>query len=317
MKTFLLVIFAFLICLLPKTAFAWDDAGHKVVAYIAWENMTPEARTKAIEILLAAPEDSGLAWLLPTDGRSFETRRREFFEIASTWSDIVRDNKSPNRRTKYHKGEWHYTNYFWKQVNGLPVEVAELKPAQTNVVERLFFLQNAMTNEGTNPKDKAIYLAWILHLVGDIHQPLHTSARVTDTEPRGDQGANLFYLEPKKEITEGSREFRMNLHAYWDGILRYGFKRGDECDGDYIETIGAKLIKNYPQKNFANMMKQGRFDGWAQEGFTAAQKEVYPATLKRDEMPSKKYEQTAVKISERAMALAGYRLAQMLNEILK
>lgn len=314
MKKILLAFFISMFCLLPQTAFAWNDVGHKVVSYIAWENMTPQARQKAFELLMSAPEDSGLAWLLPPDSRSFAVRQRDFFGIASTWADIVRDNRSPIRRGKYHQGIWHYKDSFWKQMNGAAVDVTEMQPDDINAVERLVFLQKALSDSSIPASERAVYLAWILHLTGDIHQPLHCSARVTETEPKGDQGGNLFYLEPKKE---NSTEPRLNLHWYWDSILRNGYPRKDESDGDYIPMIGAKIIKRYPMSKLQTEANVINFDVWQQEGFKKAKTELYPATLKRDETPSKMYEKNAINISERAMALAGYRLAKMLNEIFK
>src|SRR5256885_14208137 len=57
---------------------------------------------------------------------------------------------------------------------------------------------------------RAVALAWVMHLVGDIHQPLHSSSRVTPAEPlpKGDEGGNTFHLDDNR-----------NLHAYWDRIL--------------------------------------------------------------------------------------------------
>lgn len=314
MKKILFFFSAFMLCLLPHTTFAWNDVGHKVVSYIAWENMTPQARQKAFELLMSAPEDSGLAWLLPPDSRSFALRQRDFFGIASTWSDIVRDNKSPIRRGKYHQGIWHYKDSFWKQVNGLAVDIKEMQPDKTNAVERLVFLHKAVSDSSIPASERAVYLAWILHLTGDIHQPLHCSARVTESEPKGDQGGNLFYLEPKKE---NSTEPRLNLHWYWDSILRQAYPRKDESDGNYIPMIGSKIIKRYPMNKLQAEANVINFDVWQQEGFKKAKAELYPTTLKRDALPSKMYEKNAINISERAMALAGYRLAKMLNEIFK
>lgn len=315
MRKILFALSVVMLCLLPQTAFAWDDVGHKVVSYVAWENMTPQARQKAIELLLAAPEDSGLSWLLLFDGRSLATRNREFFQTASTWPDIVRDNKYPIRREKYHRGNWHYINFFWKQENGVAVDITDMKPEPTNAVERIAFLRKALSDSSTPASERGVYLGWILHLVGDIHQPLHTSARVTNTEQRGDQGGNLFYLEPKRESTDGNREPRLTLHWYWDSILRYGYPRKDECDGDYIPTVAKSIIKLYPANKL--QLKEGAVDDWVKEGYETTKADLYPSTLKRDERPSKTYEKKAVRISEKRLALAGYRLAKMLNEIFK
>ena len=71
---------------------------------------------------------------------------------------------------------------------------------------------NSATDANVNAADttKAVALAWLLHLVGDIHQPLHCSSRVTPDEalPRGDAGGNTFRLDDNR-----------NLHGYWDRIL--------------------------------------------------------------------------------------------------
>jgi hypothetical protein len=255
--------------------------------------------------------------LFPPDSRALTVKQREFFEIASTWPDIIRDDKSPIRRSKYHHGNWHYDDFFWRQVNGQAVDALDLHADSINAVERLFFLQKALEDPSTPANERAVYLAWVLHLVGDIHQPLHCSARVTDVEPKGDQGGNLFYLEPKKETTDTTnKEPRLNLHWYWDSILRYEYPRLAECDMDYVKTIAMKIIAHYPISNDPAQLKPGQFDEWVQEGFKIAKTQVYPPTLKRDEMPSKSYQQNAIKISEQRIALAGYRLANLLNKIL-
>src|SRR5690349_2410155 len=65
--------------------FAWDDVGHKLTAYIAWQQMTPEVRERVIKILLAAPEDAQLStFYLPYASRTAEANKREFFMIAAS-----------------------------------------------------------------------------------------------------------------------------------------------------------------------------------------------------------------------------------------
>ena len=66
-------------------------------------------------------------------------------------------------------------------------------------VDKLQDFDKVIRDASASDKDKAIAIAWIMHLAGDIHQPLHTSARVTDLEPKGDQGGNLFLLTPPRE----------------------------------------------------------------------------------------------------------------------
>ena len=77
-KARLNVLFLATLILFPVVSIcAWDDVGHKITAYIAWQQMTPDVRDRVIKILTSAPEDSQLAaFYLPYGSRSEEARRR-------------------------------------------------------------------------------------------------------------------------------------------------------------------------------------------------------------------------------------------------
>ena len=302
----------FFILIFATSVFAWDDTGHKVSAEIAWRNMTPAARAKAIAILMGAPENSGILNLLPSDSRSLAARQQQMFYTMGYWADLARDEKFPTRRKEYHHGTWHYQDTFWREINGRIEIVTDLKSADENAVERLFAFEKIVRDEAKSKADRAIALAWILHLAGDIHQPLHCSARVTELEPKGDEGGNLFLLSPP----DAPRENRMNLHWFWDSILTKSVPRiNDEGDTTYIPRWATKLTKKYPAKTFAAEMKGGKFDEWQREGFEITTKELYPATLKRNQAPPENYRKRALAISERRLALAGYRMAELFNRI--
>ncbi len=294
------------------TAFAWDDTGHKLAAYIAWEQMSPTAREKAIKILLSAPEDSDLSVFYLQDSRSAAAKQRELFMIASTWADIVRDKNFKIRYAKYHHGNWHYLDTFWREVNGKVELVPELEPDKENAVERLFAFDKVLRDASAADADKAIALAWILHLGGDIHQPLHDSARVTEYDPKGDQGGNLFMLSAK-----GAKgEDRLSLHWYWDSIVGRNISRNnDACDSDYLPPIAQEMMKNFPPAKMQNRLEIGQFDKWQQEGFQIASTKVYPSSLKFGKMPSDDYKKMAFEIAQEQIALAGYRMGEMLNQI--
>ncbi|MEP6924399.1 MAG: S1/P1 nuclease, partial [Pyrinomonadaceae bacterium] len=143
-----------------------------------------------------------------------------------------------------------------------------------------------------------------------IHQPLHCSGRVTTLEPAGDQGGNLFLITPADAPKTD------NLHWYWDSILTRSIPRvNDEPDSIYIANLASTLTKKHPAKEFADKLKAGKFDQWQQEGFEIATTEVYPASLKRNQMPSENYRKRAAAIAEQRLALAGYRMANLLNQI--
>jgi osmotically-inducible protein OsmY len=314
MKTMLIKILLSLviIAIIASSVFAWDDAGHKLTTYIAWEQMSPQAREKAIKILLSAPEDSHLSVLYLQDSRSAAAKQRELFMIASTWADIVRDKDFKIRFNKYHKSDWHYADTFWNNANGKVEVLKDFAEPKGKAVEQLFAFDKALRDASVSDADKAIALAWVLHLGGDIHQPLHTSARVTQYDPKGDQGGNRFMLSPK----EAKGDARVSLHWYWDSIVGRNIARqNDACDSAYLPAIAAQMTRKYPFAKMQNRLKLGKFDEWQQEGFQIASTKFYPSSLKFGEMPSDSYKKQAFEIAEEQIALAGYRMGEMLNQI--
>lgn len=292
-------------------ASAWDDAGHKISAYIAWQRMTPQARENAARILLASPPDADLSVLYSQDSRSPAVRQRELFMLASTWADIVRDRKFKERYDKYHKGNWHYSDTFWSVTNGKIEYLKEIEEGG-KAVEKLYDFDKTMRNASESDAEKAIALAWILHLGGDIHQPLHTSARVTELEPKGDQGGNLFLLTAKG----APRDQQVNLHWFWDSIVGRNIpRRNDACDSDYLPPIAAAMMKKYPYARMQNRLALGRFDQWQKENFARNLTDVFSPDLIRFQTPSEKYKRKAMRVAEEQLMLAGYRMGEMLNQI--
>lgn len=293
-------------------SYGWDDVGHKITSYIAWQRMTPDVREKVIKTLLEAPEDAQLStFYLPFSSRSDEAKKREFFMIASTWPDIVRDRNFENRYKKYHKGNWHYSDDFWTSSNGR-IEFLKAPDDGGKAVEKLFEFEKLLRDPSDPAKEKAVAIAWIEHIVGDIHQPLHTSARVTETEPKGDQGGNLFQLTPQGT----PREQQVNLHWYWDSIIgRNVARRNDACDSDYVDPIARNLMKRYPAARLRNRLKNGKYNEWQDEGVKLAIDQVFSADLQRNQMPSDRYKSRAFRLAEEQLALAGYRMGDMFNSI--
>jgi hypothetical protein len=303
----LITLFAFVV-----PAFSWHDEGHKLTGYIAWQRMTQQTRDNVIRILRAAPEDSQIATFYPIYGIMPEDlKRMEYFYIVPTWADMIRERSFPVRYRKYHHSNWHYDDTFWREVNG-KVELVNMNDEGGLALQQLAWADKTMRDPRSSDADKAVAIAWFMHIAGDIHQPLHNSARVTDTEPKGDQGGNLFFIEAGN-VGNSSRK---NLHWYWDGITAQSvpLKKG-QFPESYIESIGEKIVKKHPYTEFASILNLGNYDGWHQEGFKLATTEVFTPDLMRNVMPSKKYQKRAWTISQRQIALAGYRIADTLNAI--
>lgn len=299
------------LCLLSPNTFAWDAIGHKTVARIAWDNMQSQTRSRVVALLNAAPRDSDIYQLLPDESLPPEVRAREFFMAVSNWADIVRDEKFPERRATYNRPVWHYSDIFWEQTPAGPKERPDLKPPEENAIERLQFLTWRLGDNARSDAEQAIDIAWVLHLIGDIHQPLHCTARVTAEEPEGDQGGNLFKLEERRPGT-----YQLNLHAYWDGIVSRAVpRRENESDIDYVTRVAAQIQQQHPRTAFAANFHAGEFSVWLREGYGKTSTKLYPASLKRMELPSDEYLKGSWQVAEPSLALAGYRLAAALNEL--
>lgn len=292
--------------------FGWHDEGHKITGYIAWQLMTPQTREAVIKILRTAPEDSDLATFYPIFGiEPVETRNMEYFMFVPTWADLVRERSFPVRNRNYHHTNWHYDDTFWREVNGKPEVLPEMEEGG-QALTQLAEAEKTMRDPKAKPVEKAIALAWFLHMAGDIHQPLHNSARVTDFAPKGDQGGNLFLLTP--ENTPPAK--RLNLHTYWDGITSRSVPlKNGQCVRNYLVALGDRFIKKHPFQEFSSDLQIGQYRKWHENGLELAMTVVFSPDLKRFEMPSKKYQKKAFETAERQIALAGYRIGETLNNI--
>ncbi len=306
------LISAFVVFGATVSGYAWDDVGHKITGYIAWQRMSPAARENVIKILRAAPEDSHLSVYYQAYGvRSDADKQLDYFMLVPTWADIVRDRAFPVRFAKYNKGDWHYTSVFWRQVNGRAEIIADKEP-DGQAVEKLKEFDQTLRDPAVSDKDKAIALAWFLHIGGDIHQPLHTSSRVTEVEPEGDRGGNTFLISPQGT----ARGDEQNLHWFWDSIVprNIPFNFG-LSEGEYVRHIANAMISRYPFESLKSDLKLSDQTSWKDESLTLAQTEVFRSDLRRFEMPSDAYRRNALSVAERRLTLAGYRMGETLEQI--
>ena len=288
-------------------ASAWNDTGHQVVALIAWDNLSPAARSKLVAAMRQAPPESQLPGLFPLDNRPLEVREREFFRRAATWADLVRGVP------ELHHSTWHHRNFYWKQERGQPIDLPDLQVNPENVLERLSHFRTRLADPTLPVGQRAIEIAWVLHLVGDLHQPLHCSGRVTAVEPDGDRGGNDFKLTLLPE--PNPQTLRHSLHGYWDDMIDKAFRRqAGEAFGTYLQRSAGLIVARHPRALLEGQLKPGQFDVWARESLVAAQG-AYPATLRRNREPSAEYRLMGIQVARERVALAGYRLALMLQEV--
>jgi hypothetical protein len=305
------LVLASFLAVFSTSAFGWNEVGHKITAYIAWQRMAPDVRERLIKLLREAPEDSQIATFYFSYGsQSRETRERDFFMLISTWADMIKDRDFPTRNHRYNHSNWHYTDTPWTMKDG-KIEILPTAADGGLALERIKEFDGTIRGTASDAQ-KAVAIAWLLHLIGDIHQPLHVSARVTDLEPKGDQGANLFLLTPAGT----PKAQQKNLHSFWDSIIEENDPNSkDLCDADYVIPNAEKIMKMFPFTKLQGELLPAKFEDWARESLMLAQTEVYSPDLKRNEPPPARYRKKALKIAQRRMALGGYRLGELFNEV--
>jgi len=314
--------------LAPAPAHAWDDVGHMAVAIIAWRHMTPVARERAIALLRAAPSDAGLAQLRPSVGGP-EARDLALFARAATWPDLVRDRRDYARFKRYHHPTWHYLSAYWRAgPQGRPEVVTGLPVDSQTVQERIPVLRRVVADGSARAESRAVALAWVLHLVGDVHQPLHTASRVTPEHPDGDRGGNLVKL--------GST----NLHSVWDDLFdvaRVGVRPGEPARGRRragsgrrgsaggssadarlarAAAVADEVTAATPMSTVLAQVTEGRPAVWVREGTRLVQTAVYTPDLVDGGAVPSGYRARARRAAAPQLALAGYRLASLLNAAL-
>ena len=329
-------------------AHAWNDFGHELIARIAWQELEPEVRSRVLALFREAPRDSLMHCLdLNQDRRrgcgrfayrlgdaeTAEDGDRILFERAAYWPDLARQLEKYNRPT------WHYIGWTWRQGADGSAHDTDLPVAEPNAVSQLVELARSVADTSGRADKRAIHLAWIFHLVGDVHQPLHAASRVTDRrdEREGDRGGNGFGLD----------EWNRNLHAFWDGALDGRFRAdyrqqalaaltsdsnrpppserfwsafGELRDREYEihkNRIAAEARARHPFDDAVRAsLKSGDFEAWAAESNQIVRNTLYPPYLNRGEAPPTAYADLAYDISLQRAALAGYRLADLLTKLL-
>ena len=144
-----------------------------------------------------------------------------------------------------------------------------------------------------------------IHTVEDIHQPLHCGSRYTRDRPDGDRGGNSFRLS-------GVGKSR-NLHAFWDGgggLFAASVARPLPPDAEPITTIARSIAAAYPAGTLPEQTEMST-EKWLDEGAALLTSVVYPTSATPDEA----YVVRAREIAKKRVALAGYRLAALLNTI--
>ena len=277
-------------------AVAWGDKGHEIVAAIAYARLTPATR-KIIDAMLASDNDK----LTAPD-----------FVSRATWADRYRDGDRNTTKKHYlATRQWHFVDI---EIEGgtldeacnhhpplPPGAPASAGPAKDCVVDKIDQFTAELHDPVTTKAEKLLALKFLMHFVGDLHQPLHAA----DHHDSGGNAVPVLY---------GHRTVPDKLHAYWDHHL--------------VEMLGtdpkkvAATLNNVITADQASQWSLGKPADWAEESFARAKTVVYDfngvGTFVDDEGHTGErlnalYDSRALSVVKEQLSKAGVRLAATLN----
>jgi hypothetical protein len=293
-------------------AVAWNATGHRVIAAIAYEHLTPLARTRVNEMLKHHPDYATLLTRNAPDDA--DGRARAAFIGASDWSDAIKGDPRfyddtrqdaqptpllPGFRDMKRHTNWHYYDTPYAP-DGAHVE----KQKPPNALTELPRLLRDIGKPLDSPANPVYDLPWLEHIEGDVHQPLHCVSRFLKSEPKGDAGGNGVFVAP-----------RGNLHSLWDNAA------GTDASDENITKLATEIAAEHPVQGDIRHQERNP-KKWIEEGFKLAKSDVYTfglGTGSREhplQLPAA-YLENAKRVARAQIALAGYRLAAVLNDRLK
>jgi hypothetical protein len=273
------------------TAWAWGDQGHEIIAMIAADNLSPSTRNQVAKILGTTSDTNSVENAMAAASVRPDTEFRPQDRSTSPWHFIdicLQDRKSD-----------------------LPARC----PGGTCVTAKIDEYANRLKARNYDQWGASGDLAFLIHLVGDIHQPLHAA---TDA----DRGGNCIAVE--------SQPYARNLHAAWDTAVVYALENSVDSRTPY--AAAHKLEQLYASQKNADSWKLGQTGDIAWESNQVARTQIYQA-LRIPVEPCEPdnnicvnapggpldldgdYMNKAATIAGEQLAKAGFRLASLLNDI--
>jgi hypothetical protein len=250
-------------------AHAWGYEGHRIVAEIAEQFLEPQT-AHHVRDLLAIENLTTLA------------------EV-STWADEIRPQHPETRR-------WHFVNIPLHPNAGESSGYDAVRdcPQQECVVAKIEEFERVLADRQAPERERLEALKYVVHFIGDIHQPLHAS----NNDDRGGNEVPVTFLG-----------HQTNLHAVWDSGIIGPAVMGDE------RAYAMRLTRNVTQPQLSQW-SQGDTISWANESHDVAMSAVYGQLQHTGILPDS-YEAQALQIVNDQVKRAGVRLAKVLNDCLR
>ena len=278
---------ALVVLLCPVSAWAWGNDGHKIIAIIAADNLTPAAQSHVANLLGVSADQTGPA-----------------MEAAAIRPD------SEFRKEDRSTAPWHFIDICLRDRR---VDIPDRCPGENCVTGKIDEYSRRLKESSYDRWGAANDLAFLIHFVGDIHQPLHTANDA-------DLGGNCVKVD--------SQPRAKNLHSAWDTTIVRRLE--SSIDSGRPETTARRLEQTYANEKALDAWIPGHTDDIAWESNQIARSDIYaalkipvepcdpPAAMCGNEPEvslSPTYMDRADELAGHQLAKAGFRLASLLNGI--
>ncbi|WP_411273578.1 S1/P1 nuclease [Daejeonella sp.] len=253
-------LFITLICYLPMNTMAWGLLGHRVVGEIAQSYLSKRASREVKKIL-----------------------GHESLAMASNWADFIKSETSYN-----YISNWHYINL----PTGLTSDQIQgnlLRDTATNAYTKIRFLSSELENKALDLDKKVMYLRLLIHIVGDLHQPMHTGR----FEDLGGNRVQLTWFGQSS-----------NLHRVWDTDL---IESQELSYTEYAQSV------NFIDKSRLFQLQNEDVNLWVADSYRISEK-IYTNVKSGDKL-SYRYIYDYLAIADEQLLKGGVHLAALLNKI--
>lgn len=270
---------------------AWWDAGHMAVAQLAYEELQPDVKDKVDQYI------EGVSGSFPNHSN---------FIMASVWADDISNDGITSFR------EWHGSARPYDPYGILSQEERDkilIKFEDNDIVWATSECLDTIKMENSSVWAKGFMLRMLIHIVGDIHQPSHCITFYSPDFPNGDRAGTRFKIK---------HDIYKSLHSMFDGAFglvdRKPERPMNEDDRVYIDNLVKYLRDNYPRELLPQLCDKN-IDHWQQESYDIGVDFAYTNIFPNEEPTPQVIEEGKI-ITGRQLALAGYRLADLLNDLL-
>ncbi len=283
-------------------AYAWTRPGHMVTAAIAYDEIAerrPDLLAKLAALLDVHP-DRG-AFQVAIDRTTGQERSRRMFLECARWPDDARE-------TIYDHPRWHAA----LRPVVLDEDKTHFHPPDMiagDAIEAFALNYRVLSDETAAPAERALALCWVLHLAGDIHQPLHAAQLFSKAYPEGDRGGGLQFV---KDPLSG---LPVSLHWLWDDSVH---RSGEVAK---VDARADELVAQFPRGALAELRlpaSAAQFPLWAkEESYPLAVSLAFgariPSHVAAESAPAvpERYWRDVQQASERRATVAGYRMADL------